>query len=119
MPIWRKFVIEYNLPECMLYKIPDYIPAMVGGRLGGKRFGYRTIDHPTGAKTLELDPAQQKLISNIIEMKRNGNTLRQINKYLELNGQPLSTKGISRLLNRLASTLIASVFFVSPWWNPL
>jgi hypothetical protein len=103
-PLWWKLADEYDLPQCMRYKIPEYDRAVIGGRLGGKRFGYRIVDNATGGKTLESDPAQQKLIHDIIDMRRNQSTLRNISDYLRSHGHYLSNESISRLLKHRSHT---------------
>jgi hypothetical protein len=86
------------------YKIPKYQRAVVGGHLGGKRYGYRIVEGQGGEKALEPDPTEQNLIHDVVEMKQRGATLSKMREYLQSQGRPLSTKGISRLLMRLPAT---------------
>jgi hypothetical protein len=109
LPFWWKLAEEYNLPRCMRYKIPKYQRAVVGGRLGGRRYGYRIVEGQNGEKALEPDPAEQKLIRDVVEMRDDGATLSDMSEYLRSKGHPLSTKGISRLLTRLPATQNAAI----------
>jgi hypothetical protein len=106
LPVWWKLADEYDLSRCMRYKIPKYELAAVGGRLGGKPYGYRIVESVTGGKKLEPDPAQQKLIHEIIEMRRKQSTLSQISDFLRSQGHYLSTKAIGRLLKRNSLALV-------------
>jgi hypothetical protein len=107
MPTWCGFAHEYNLPACMLYKIPDYIPATLGGKTGrGIRWEDTVVEDLNGAKTIgPADPLKSKLIADIMEMKRNRATRSQMSEYLRSKGHPLSKEAISRLFKRLSSPL--------------
>jgi hypothetical protein len=70
---------------------------------GRRRFGYRLVPAPDGGAPIEVpDPAEQKAILEVLELRRRGVSLMAVRDLMRGRGFPISHELVARLERRAA-----------------
>jgi len=102
LPEWWKFSDDYNLPECMRYKIPRYNPPINGRRRlhWEEEFG-TDVD---GLRTVVLHTERVALARVAFTMHQMGASLITIGDFLAARGHPITPRYLFGVWERLRGT---------------